>query len=295
MKILSTLSFAFALSLLIAGYGSPAFTTAHAAAASDAHLSFIRGSLGAASITGYTESDEAGDVAKMKSAGSIKAATKFKFSGGNGSVRLLTIAAKSPTELVAVKAEIKAQYDQLLKLSTSARIAWLDGDATHATSLNWKAGDETFANQVLAALGAPAAKSTAATLPATAADKKKMPADTEKSASAKRFFKVGDKVKALWKGGTKYWDAVVTAVSGDEISVKYGDGMTAVLPRMSVAHLNQPNSSIKAGQEVLAKWSDGQYYVGFVVSLDDKSVTVRWKDGSAPSKVPYSSVEVPGR
>lgn len=294
MKKLSTLSCVLALSLLGAGYGNPALTTAYAAPASDAHVAFLRGSLGAAGITGYSESDEAGDVAKMKSAGSIKAATKFKFSGGNGSVRLLTIAAKSPAELAAVKAEVKAQYDQLLKLSTSARIVWLDGDATHATSVNWKAGDETFANQVLAALGAPTAQSGAAAPVAPAVDKK-MPADTEKSASAKNFFKVGDKVKALWKGGTKYWDAVVTDVSGDEISVKYSDGMTAVLPRMSVAHLNQTNSSIKAGQEVLAKWSDGQYYVGFVASFDDQSVTVKWKDGSAPSKVPYSSVEVPGK
>lgn len=297
MKKLSTLlSCTLALSLLGAGYGNPALTTAYAASTSDAHVAFLRGSLGRAGITSYTESDEAGDVAKMKSAGSIKAATKFKFSGGSGSVRLLTLAAKSPAELGAVKSEVKAQYDQLLKLSTSARIVWLDGDATHATAVNWKVGDEFFANQVLAALGAPAAKSGAATppQPAPAVDEK-MPVDTEKSASAKGFFKVGDKVKALWKGGTKYWDAIVTAVSGDEISVKYSDGMTAVLPRMSVAHLNQPNSSIKAGQEVLAKWSDGQYYVGFVASFDDQSVTVKWKDGSAPSKVPYSSVEVPGK
>lgn len=292
MKKLTTLSFAMALALLGAGYGNLAIKTAIAASTSDAHVSFLRGSLGAAGITAYTESDEASDIAKMKSAASVQAATKFKFSGGNGSVRLLSVAAKSPADLGAVKTEIKAQYDQLLKLSTSARIAWLAGDATHATAVNWKAGDETFAHQVLAALGGTAAKADVAP---PVASGKKMPADTEKAASAKGLFKVGDKVKALWKGGTKYWDAVVTAVSGDEVSVKYSDGMTAVLPPMSVAHLNQPNSAIKVGQEVLAKWSDGQYYVGFVNAFDDKSVTVKWKDGSPPSKVPYSSVESPGK
>ena len=292
MKKLTILSFAAALVLLSAGTGNPSISAAFAASTSDAHVSFLRGSLGSAGITAYTEVDEASDVAKMKSAKSIKAATKFKFSAGSGSVRLLTLAVTSPADLAAVKAEVKAQYDQVLKLSTSARIVWLAGDATHVTVVNWKAGDETFANQVLAALGGTPEKT--ATAPASSPGSA-MPRDTEKAASAKGVFKVGDKVKGRWKGGTRYWDAVVTAVSGDEVSVKYSDGMTEVLPPMSVAHLNQPNSSIKVGQEVLAKWSDGQYYVGFVNSFDDKNVTVKWKDGSAPSKVPYSSVEVPGK
>jgi flagellin-like hook-associated protein FlgL len=228
----------------------------------------------------------------MKTSASIKAATKFKFSGGNGSVRLLTVAAKSASELAAIKAEIKDQYDQLQKLSSSARIAWLAGDATHATVANWKAGDEAFASQVTAALDGGSVKSAATPASAPSA---KLPADTEKSASAKAVFKTGEQVKARGKGGTRWWDAVITNVSGDEIAVKYTDGAKEVLPLLSIAHLNQPNSSIEAGQEVLAKWSDGQYYTGFVKSFDDKSITIKWKDGSAPSKVPYSSVEVPGK
>lgn len=260
--------------------------------ASDAHLSFIRGSLAAANLTAYKEEAES-DAAEMKSASSISAATKFKFSGGKGSVRLLVVAVKSPAELAAVTAEIKQQYETLQKLSSSARIAWLAGDATHAVVSNWKVSpeDDALAAQVIAALGGSAAPA-AVVAPVT---DEKLPADTEKAAAAKATFKVGDTVVARWKAGTRWWDAKVTAVSGDEVTVKYSDGVVEVLPPLLVAHLNQPNSSIAAGQEVLAKWSDGKYYSGFVQSFDDSTVTVKWKDGSSPSKLPYSSVELPGR
>jgi hypothetical protein len=259
------------------------------------HLSFIRGGLAAAGVTAYTESNEASDVSKMKSAALISAANKFKFSGGNGSVRLLVVTVSLPADLVAVKTEIKAQYDQLQTLSDSARISWLAGDPTHVTVVNWKVGDEAFANQIIAALGGTlTAIDTAERLPATAAETS-LPADIEKEASAKNIFKTGDKVKSRWKGGVRWWDATVIATSGDEVTVKYADGIVEVLPPLFVAHLNQPNSTIKAGQEVLAKWSDGNYYAGFVTTFDDESVMVKWKDGSAPSKVPYASVEMPGR
>ena len=48
MKKLTTLSFAMALALLGAGYGNLAIKTAIAASTSDAHVSFLRGSLRAA-------------------------------------------------------------------------------------------------------------------------------------------------------------------------------------------------------------------------------------------------------
>lgn len=263
---------------------------------SDAHLSFIRGSLAAANLTAYKEEVES-DAAEMKSAASISAATKFKFSGGKGSVRLLVVAAKSPAELAAVTAEIKQQYETLQKLSSSARIAWLAGDATHAVVSNWKVSpeDDALAAQIIAALGGSAMPTAAPAAAVAPVAEEKLPADTEKASAAKATFKVGDTVVARWKAGTRWWDAKVTAVSGDEVTVKYSDGAVEVLPPLLVAHLNQPNSSIGAGQEVLAKWSDGKYYSGFVQSYDDSTVTVKWKDGSSPSKLPYSSVELPGR
>ena len=260
-----------------------------ATATSDAYLSFVRGSLGAASITSYTESDEASDVAKMKAGASIKAATKFKFAGGSGSTRLLVVSLKNPAELATVKAEIKSQYDTLQQLSSSARISWLAGDASHIVVVNWKSGDETFADSVVAALGGETAA------PAAAPAEEKLPADTEKAAAATAVFKVDEKIMGRWKGGNRWYPGKITKVSGDEIYVNYDDGSKEVLPPMNVAHLSQPNSSIAVGQAVLAKWTDNNYYSGTVQSFDDSTVTVKWNDGSSPSKLPYSAVELPGR
>ena len=260
-----------------------------ATATSDAYLSFVRGSLGAASITSYTESDEASDVAKMKTGSSIKAATKFKFAGGSGSTRLLVVSLKNPAELATVKAEIKSQYDTLQQLSSSARISWLAGDASHIVVVNWKSGDETFADSVVAALGG------ATAAPAAAPAEEKLPADTEKAAAATAVFKVDEKIMGRWKGGNRWYPGKITKVSGDEIYVNYDDGSKEVLPPMNVAHLSQPNSSIAVGQAVLAKWTDNNYYSGTVQSFDDSTVTVKWNDGSSPSKLPYSAVELPGR
>jgi hypothetical protein len=260
-----------------------------ATATSDAYLSFVRGSLGAASITSYTESDEASDVAKMKAGASIKAATKFKFAGGSGSTRLLVVSLKNPAELATVKAEIKSQYDTLQQLSSSARISWLAGDASHIVVVNWKSGDETFADSVVAALGG------ATAAPAAAPAEEKLPADTEKAAAATAVFKVDEKIMGRWKGGNRWYPGKITKVSGDEIYVNYDDGSKEVLPPMNVAHLSQPNSSIAVGQAVLAKWTDNNYYSGTVQSFDDSTVTVKWNDGSSPSKLPYSAVELPGR
>jgi len=260
---------------------------------SDAYLSFVHGSLAAANLDKYDETSEASDVAKMKTGSSVKAATKIKFVGGSGSTRLLIVSVKNPAELEAVKAEIKSQYDTLQQLSASARISWLAGDASHIVVVNWKSGDETFANSVVAALGGASAAPTAATAPAVTEEK--LPADTEKAAAATATFKAGEKVMGRWKGGSRWYPGKITKVSGDEVYMHYDDGSDEVLPPLNVAHLNQPNSTIAVGQGVLAKWSDNNYYSGTVKSFDDSTVTVKWNDGSTPSKLPYSSVELPGR
>ncbi len=257
-----------------------------APAGSDAYLAFVHGSLAAASIEKYDEEPEK-DAEKMKTAAKISAATKFRFTEGNGSVRLLVVAVKSPSDLAAVVAEIKEQYETLQKLSSSARIAWLPGDATHAVVSNWKAGDEAFADKVVAAFGGAVATSVDSD--------ESLPADTEKDSAATAIFKVGENIMGRWKGGSRWYPGKITKVSGDEVYVHYDDGSDEVLPPMNVAHLNQPNSSVSVGQSVLAKWNNGSYYSGKVAALDDSTVTVKWDDGSSPSKLPYSSVELPGR
>lgn len=250
---------------------------------SDAFMSFIRGSLAGAGMTSFAESDEAGDVAKMSTKDAIVRATKFKFSEGSGSVRLLVIAVKDAGALASVKAEVGAQYAGLQKLSSSARIMWLTGDATHIAVVNFKAGDEAAAEKIVSALGGEAVAAAGGEA-------------QEKASASVGQFNVGDKVVANWKAGSKWWDAVVTAVNGNKVSVTYtSDKTTDVLDMSAVAHLNQPNSDINPGDKVVAKWSDGSYYSATVVSFSDTGVKVKWSDTGTLMDLPYSSVEMPGR
>lgn len=149
------------LSLMLVGAGCSAsqqvavtpgaLVPAQQAAETGLSLEGLRAKLSAAGLA-FTESDQAGDVAKMKSSASISNATKFKFSEGNGSVRLLVITAKDSAQLAVVKAEVEAQYATLQTLSTSVRIQWLPGDATHMLAVNFKAGDEAAAQKLADAL-----------------------------------------------------------------------------------------------------------------------------------------------
>jgi hypothetical protein len=227
-------------------------------------------------------------VEKMATKGSITSATKFKFSGGTGSVRLLVVAVKSPAELAAVKAEIEGQYAQLMQLSTSARVSWLPGDTNHVSVVTFKSGDEEFAGKVVAALGGTLAAEPAAAAPAA-------PVAAAPTEAVAPGFKAGDKVIADWKGGDMWWDAVVTGVKGNKISVKYtSDNTLDTLDAGAVAHLNQPNSTLVAGSKVVAKWNGGSYYNATVVSVSDTKVKLRWSDKSV-TEVPFSVVEMPGK
>ena len=108
-------------------------------------------------------------------------------------------------------------------------------------------------------------------------------------------FKVGDKVVADWKGGDRWWDAVVTGVAGTQITVKYtSDASVDTLDQSAVAHVSQPNSVIKAGDKVVGKWTDGNYYNATVLSFTSSKVKLRWSDKTV-TEVPYSSVELAGK
>lgn len=243
----------------------------------DGFVSGIRAKLAIGGIS-YTEKSEMGDVAKMQTKASVSDAVKFKVSGGTGSARVLLVSVKDASQLAAVKAEMKAQYDELLKISASTRIVWLDGDATHILLSYYSVEDEAEAQKVIAALGGQ-----------VTAPKTEVKAEVQipgAKVEAVAGFKAGDKVLANWKGGSKWWEAVVTAADATGVSVKYdSDSTTDKLAPASVAMRPSKAVVVKVGDKVAAKWQGGSFYGGTITAVASGKATVKWGDGSAPSEV----------
>lgn len=108
-------------------------------------------------------------------------------------------------------------------------------------------------------------------------------------------FSVGDKVVGNWKGGDRWWNAQVTAVAGDQVTVKYDDdSSTETLAKTGVAHLPSGAASAKVGDRVVAKWTDGKFYNGTVTALNGDKATISWTSGS-PSDVALTDITVAGK
>lgn len=262
----------------------------------DGFVSAVRAKLAMAAIS-YTDKSEMSDVAKMQNKDAVSDAVKFKVSGGSGSVRVLLVSVKDASKLDAVKAEMKAQYDQLLTLSKTTRITWLMGDTTHIVLTYYSVEDEALGQKVAAAIGAdPAMASAEPTATAETVinlDSGKMEVKVETKPAANASFKAGDKVLANWKNGSKWWEAVVTEVDGPAISVIYDSdktkdtlGPAAVVMRPSKA------ATVKAGDKVVAKWYGGSFYGGTITAVASGKATVKWGDGSAPSEVALTDMVV---
>lgn len=240
-----------------------------------------------------TEKDISDDIAKMKTKDSIKSGTRIKFTGGSASTNALMVEATEAAKLAEVKAEIKGQYDELTKISSSIRVVWLDGDATTVSLVYYKIGDETIANKVLAALGGKnveastePAKDEASTTTTTPA------AEPEKTTSG---FKVGETVLANWKAGSMWWEAKVTKVEGSKISVKYtSDNSDDTLDASAVAHKPTSAAKVSGGESVVAKWNGGSFYTGTVKSVSGSTATVEWTDKTT-SSVALTDIGFPGK
>lgn len=262
----------------------------------DGFVSAIRAKLAMGSIS-YTDKSEMSDVAKMQNKDAVSDAVKFKVSGGTGSVRVLLVSVNDASKLEAVKAEMKAQYDQLLTLSKTTRITWLMGDATHIVLTYYSVEDEALAQKVVAAIGADPAMASAQ--PAATAeaviniDGGKMEVTVEAKPSATASFKAGDKVLANWKNGSKWWEAVVTKVDGPAISVVYdSDKTTDTLAPTAVVMRPSKAAVVKVGDKVTAKWNGGSFYGGTITAVTSGKATVKWGDGSAPSEVALTDMVV---
>ncbi|MBP7898779.1 hypothetical protein KAZ92_02420 [Candidatus Gracilibacteria bacterium] len=108
-------------------------------------------------------------------------------------------------------------------------------------------------------------------------------------------FSVGDKVVGNWKGGDRWWNAQVTAVAGDQVTVKYDDdSSTETLAKTSAAHLPSGAASVKVGDRVIAKWTDSKFYNGTVTALNGDKATISWTSGS-PTDVALTDITVAGK
>lgn len=96
-------------------------------------------------------------------------------------------------------------------------------------------------------------------------------------------FEPGQKVAATWTDGN-YWHAEVTAVDGDQITVQFlDDKSTLTMPASDVRAIEE--TTWEVGDEVLAVWTSGRFYLGEITKVDGDTYTVKWDDGSSPSPV----------
>ena len=104
----------------------------------------------------------------------------------------------------------------------------------------------------------------------------------------KRVPAVGELVAAQWHGD--WYRARVTGMANGTFVVRYEDKTTGKLSAAEIIPIAN-GSELRVGERVLAVWGDQlQMYPGRVQMLGPKKATIRWEDGSEPSKVPYDGV-----
>lgn len=109
-------------------------------------------------------------------------------------------------------------------------------------------------------------------------------------------FATGDKVLANWKGGSRWWEAQVTSVSDSTVGVTYdSDKTTDTLPFAQVSHVPSGKASVKVGDKVAAKWTDGRFYGATVTAVSGDKATVAWTDGSSPMDVALTDMVLQGK
>ena len=99
---------------------------------------------------------------------------------------------------------------------------------------------------------------------------------------------VGDAVAAPWH--TAWYRARISGNANGTFAVRYDDNTDGKLARGEVIPIANP-AELRVGDRVLAVWGDqAQMYAGRVQALGPKTATIRWEDGSVPSKVPLEGL-----
>lgn len=99
--------------------------------------------------------------------------------------------------------------------------------------------------------------------------------------AAPETFAVGAKIYSAWKGGHHWYPGTISAVGSGTYSIKYDDGdKESDVPASRIMKQDAEHPlSVKVGDKVLAKWSDGQWYDATVSAVEGGKVSVTYYDG----------------
>lgn len=91
---------------------------------------------------------------------------------------------------------------------------------------------------------------------------------------------VGTKIYSAWKGGNHWYSGTITQ-SGATYAIAYDDGDKEVdvpLTRILKQDAAHP-VSVKVGDKLVSKWSDGQWYNATVSAVAGTKISVTYYDG----------------
>lgn len=90
---------------------------------------------------------------------------------------------------------------------------------------------------------------------------------------------VGSVVEGNWLGGGVYYEGLIGAINGENITINYADGdveqTTLNMVRIEAYYVE----GYVLGQLVFARWSDGYWYPGQVTGINGDNFDIRFDDG----------------
>jgi len=101
---------------------------------------------------------------------------------------------------------------------------------------------------------------------------------------AKMDLAPGMKVVASWQGNS-WWVATIDSISGDDVSLTYADGekgvenKSLVIPHPEVQYTSGKPCCFKAGDKVVAKWKNNNWWVATIDSVQKDTANVTYSDG----------------
>jgi len=90
---------------------------------------------------------------------------------------------------------------------------------------------------------------------------------------------IGQHVLATWKGGHKYYIGYVSDENSDGFKVTFDDNDEDVYLTEQLRIFPDHNNPHNVGARVLARWTNGLYYRGFVTSTTCTTVFINYDDG----------------
>lgn len=101
---------------------------------------------------------------------------------------------------------------------------------------------------------------------------------------AKVELKPGMKVVASWQGNS-WWVGTIDSISGDDVNLTYSDNTkgvknkSLVLPHPTVQYTDGKPCCFKAGDKVVAKWKNDNWWVATIDKVEKGNADVTYSDG----------------